>query len=194
MMGKQQPTAQISLPCEARPEDVFDILADLRTHLEWGGARQSSDFRLLSLEAAPGPAKVGTTFSSTGTIPMSRRQWQDRSTVTVADRPGTFEFTTEAQAGNRNAMTASYRHHYEISPAAGGARVTYTLTELAIAKPMLRMSLPGIRQMTWLVAIPMFASRGFRSLLVLAAERTAASESTRPPTNIAGHSMQTKEI
>lgn len=194
MMGQRQPTAKISLQCEARPEDVYDILADLRTHLEWGGARQSSDFRLLSLEAAAGPANVGTTFSSTGTIPMSGRRWKDRSTVTAADRPGKFEFTTDAQAGERNAMTARYRHRYEISPAAGGSRVTYTLTELAIANPMLRMSLPGIRQMTWQVAIPMFAGRGLRSLLALAAQRTAANESTRPPTNIPSHSMQTKEI
>jgi hypothetical protein len=174
--------------------NVYDILADLRTHLEWGGARQSSDFRLLSLEASPGPAKVGTAFSSTGTIPMSGRRWEDRSTVTVADRPTTFEFTTEARAGERNAMTARYRHRYEISSEGAGSRVTYTLTQLAIAHPMLRMALLGIRQMTWRVAIPMFAGRGFRNLLGLAAEHAAAIESTPPSSNVAGHSMHTKEI
>lgn len=170
----------MSQQCKARPEDVYDVLADLKTHLDWGGSRQSSDFRLLSLEAPSGPATVGTTFSSTGTIPMSVRRWRDRSTVTVADRPRTFEFITEAKAGERNAMTARYRHRYEISSDQAGSRVTYALTELAIAHPMLRMALVGIRQMTWRVAIPMFAGRGFRNLLTLAAQRAAAEEETRP--------------
>ncbi len=128
---------------KARPEAVYDVLADLRTHLEWGAARQSSDFRLLSLDASPGTATVGSKFSSTGTIPMSARRWQDRSTVTIADRARTFEFTTEAKAGERRAMTACYRHRYEISAAGSGSRLTYTLTQLAIANPMLRMAESG---------------------------------------------------
>ena len=106
-MGQEPAAARISLTCKARPEAVYDVLADLRTHLEWGGARQSGDFRLQSLEASAGPGTVGTNFSGTGTIPMSARRWEDRSTVTIA-----------------------------------------TSTQLAIANPMLRMALPGLRQMT----------------------------------------------
>jgi hypothetical protein len=83
-MGQEPPAARISLTCKARPEAVYDVLVDLRTHLEWGGARQSGDFRLQSLEASADPATVGTNFSSTGTIPMSARRWEDRSTVTIA--------------------------------------------------------------------------------------------------------------
>src|SRR5260370_34953669 len=105
MKGQQPHTVLMSLACKAKPEDVYDILADLKTHLDWGGARQSSDFRLLSLEAAPGPATVGTSFSSTGTTPLSGSRWKDSSTGTVANRPRTFEFITEASAGDRNAMT-----------------------------------------------------------------------------------------
>jgi len=194
MKGQQPPTALMSLACEAKPEDVYDLLADLKTHLDWAGARQSSDFRLLSLEAPPGPATVGTTFSSTGTIPMSVRRWKDSSTVTAADRPRTFEFITDARAGDRNAMTARYRHRYEISSDPAGSRVSYSLTELAIAHPMLRMALVGMRQMTWRVAIPMFAGRGFRNLLTLAAERAAAAETTGHPSKVAVHAPHTKEI
>jgi hypothetical protein len=62
-------------------------------------------------------------------------------------------------------MTARCRHRYEISPEAAGSRVTYTLTQLAIANPMLRLALPGIRQLTWRMAIPMLAGRGLRNLL-----------------------------
>src|SRR5438270_5867654 len=114
-MAQQNPTAQISSHCEAGPEAVYAVLADLRTHLQWGGVGQSADFRLLTLEAQAGPAVAGTTFTSTGTIPMSARRWNDRSTVTVADRPRRFEFTTEARAGDGRAMTATYSHRYEIS-------------------------------------------------------------------------------
>jgi hypothetical protein len=87
-MGQRPPTVEISLLCKARPEAVYDVLADLRTHLEWGGTRQSRDFRLLSLDASRGPASVGTAFSSTGAIPMSARRWEDGSTVTVATGHG----------------------------------------------------------------------------------------------------------
>src|SRR5260370_15380198 len=159
MKGQQPPTALMSLACKAKPEDVYGRLADLKTHLDWGGARQSSDFRLLSLEAPPGPATVGTTFSSTGTIPMSVRRWKDRSTVTAADRPRTFEFITEARAGDRNAMTARYRHRYEISSDPAGSRVSHSLTELAIAHPMLPMALVGMRHIAWRGAVPVVAAR-----------------------------------
>src|SRR5260370_32841850 len=179
MKGQQPHAALMSLACKAKPEDVYDILADLKTHLDWGGARQSSDFRLLSLEAAPGPATVGTSFSSTGTIPISVRRWKDNSTVTVADRPRTFEFITEARAGDRNAMTARYRHRYEISSDPAGSRVSYSLTELAMANPMLRMALVGMRQMTWRGAIPLVSGRGFRDLPTLAPGRADAPENKR---------------
>jgi hypothetical protein len=155
------------------------VLADLRTHLRWGGKDQSADFRLLTLEAPAGPAVPGTRFSSTGTIPMSARRWSDRSTVTVADRARRFEFTTDAKAGDGRAMTARYSHRYDISPEGSGSRVIYTMTQLEVANPMLRMAMPGIRQMTWRLAIPMFAGRGFRSLLAFAGEPTSARSSIR---------------
>src|SRR5260370_35623291 len=104
MKGQQPHTVLMSLACKAKPEDVYDILADLKTHLDWGGARQSSDFRLLSLEAAPGPATVGTSFSSPGTIPIPVRRWKGRSTVTLADRPRPYEFITEPRAGHGSAI------------------------------------------------------------------------------------------
>ncbi len=190
-MGQRPPTVEISLLCKARPEAVYDVLADLRTHLEWGGTRQSRDFRLLSLDASRGPASVGTAFSSTGAIPMSARRWEDGSMVTVCDRARTFEFTTEGKAG---AMTACYRHRYEISPEGAGSRVTYTLTQLAIANPMLRLALPGIRQLTWRLAIPLLASRGLRNLLAVTEERAIPTEASRPSSTAAGSSPQTKEM
>jgi len=192
-MEQQLPHLQISRFSNASPEAVYDLLADLHSHLEWAGTRQTRDFHLVSLDAPPGPATVGTTFTSTGVIPMSRRSWSDRSTVTAADRPTRFEITTQARAGARDAMTALYRHRYEISPAAGGSRVTYTLTQLSIANPMLRWALPGMRRMTWLMT-PMYSGRGLRNLLALAEERDLPTKAVRPPSVVAGSPIHTQEM
>jgi hypothetical protein len=184
-MEQQLPQLQISRFCKAEPEAVYDLLADLRTHVEWGGTRQRQGFRLVSLEAPPGLATVGTSFSSTGTIPMSRRHWSDRSTVTVADRPGKFEFTTQARATAGNPMTAVYTHTYEVSPDAGGSRVTYTMTQLSITNPILRLG-PAMGRMTWLM-MPMFAGRGLRNLLALA-------EHTKSRIVVAGNPIHTGDM
>jgi hypothetical protein len=187
-MGHQLPSLRISLLSKTSPEEVYDALADLRTHLEWGGTRRRDDFRLLTLEAPAGQAVVGTVFSSTGTFPMSSRRWRDRSVVAVADRPVTFEFTTEGTAGERDPMTARYRHHYAIAAEAGGTRITYTLNQLAIANPMLRETLPGLRQLVWRVMLPMLSGRGVRNLLAYAEERAAATSAA-----VGGHAMPPKE-
>jgi polyketide cyclase/dehydrase/lipid transport protein len=184
-MEQQLPQLQISRLCKATPEAVYDLLADLRTHIEWGGTRQSRSFRLVSFDAPSGPAAVGASFSSTGTIPMSRRHWSDRSTVTVADRPQKFELKTQAMAGKGDPMTAVYTHTYEISPAAGGSRVTYTMMQLSIKNPILRLG-PAMSRMTWLM-MPMFAGRGLRNLIALA-------EQSKSRIVVAGSPIHTGEM
>ena len=60
-------STQTSATSSASPESVYDLITDLRAHLEWSGERASDDqFKLLSLDAPDGPATVGTTFSSSG--------------------------------------------------------------------------------------------------------------------------------
>jgi len=191
-MEQQLPHLQISKLSNASPEAVYDLLADLHSHLEWAGTRQTRDFHLVSLEAPPGPATVGTTFTSTGVIPMSRRRLSDRSTVTAADRPLKFEITTQATAGKRHAMTAVYRHRYEISPAAGGSRVTYRMRQLSITNPILRLG-PAMGWMTWLM-MPMFAGRGLRNLLALAEERDLPTKAVRPPSVVPVSPIHTQEM
>jgi hypothetical protein len=145
---------------------VYDLLADLKSHIVWGGSEQNSDFRLLSLDAPDGVATAGTNFNTTGAIPMSGKRWEDSSTVTAAVRPAMFEFVTEARVGRGpQAMVARYRHRYEIAPIQSGSNVTYTMTQEQIANPILRLGLPVLREMMWAVGIPMFAGRGFRNLL-----------------------------
>jgi hypothetical protein len=164
--------ARLDRHSAAPPEVVYDTLADLRTHLLWGGTEQRGIFRLLTLDTATGPAEVGASFSTTGSIPMSIRRWSDRSTVTVAERPGTFEFVTEATVQrSRRPMRATYRHRYDITAAPGGSNVSYTFTQLDSEHPFLRLGLPLVRAMTWRIGIPFLARRGFRNLLATAERR-----------------------
>ena len=137
-MSKQQRAVKISVLSRATSEAVYDVLADLRSHLVWTGSRQTSMYHLEALEAPAGPAQVGTVFSSTGTIPMSVRRWHDRSVVKVADRPRTFEYLTEASTGPKG-MAARYSHRYELVPTDSGSRITYTLTQLDATRSLLRL-------------------------------------------------------
>lgn len=188
-MPQRVPTMRLSRTCAAPPEVVYDMLADLHSHLGWGGARQGRDYRLLSLEAPDGPATVGTVFSTSGAIPMSRKRWEDISTVTAATRPSRFEFVTEGRVGSgRQAMVAGYAHRYEIGPAEDGSTVTYTMTQERMANPLLRLALPVIRQVMWRVGIPMFAGRGFRNLLRDA--ENAAKMRLGPDVVVAGRNVE----
>ena len=47
------PPIRLRSETTAAPEAVYDLLADLRSHLVWGGERQSSGFRLLTMNAPP---------------------------------------------------------------------------------------------------------------------------------------------
>ena len=171
----------LSKSSSAPPEVVYDLLADLETHLTWAGSQQTSDFRLLSLDAPAGPATVGTTFSSTGSIPMSSQQWADRSNVTAAERPNAFEFVTTATTrGARRSMAATYRHRYEIEATRGGSRVSYTMTQLAASNPLLRLGLPVVKELTWRLGIPFMAGRGFRNLVAFAEQRARSGSLAGP--------------
>lgn len=168
---------QLTRRSSAPPEVLYDFLADLDTHLTWGGTQQSRDFRLLSLEAPAGPAIAGTSFTSTGTIPMSVRHFEDQSKVTAAERPHSFEFVTNATVRRgKRLMEATYRHRYEIAATPEGSTVTYTMTQLSLSNGLLRLSLPLVKSMSWRVGIPFMARRGFRNLLTIA-EQPAQSRS-----------------
>lgn len=171
---------QLTRRSSAPPEAIYDYLSDLGTHTTWGGAKQWYNFRLRSLEAPAGPATVGTSFTSTGTIPMSLRRFEDHSKVAVAQRPHAFEFITNATVRRGNLpMAATYRHRYEIAATPEGSKVAYTMTQLSASNPFLRLSLPGVRNMVWRIALPFMAGRGFRNLLANA-ERSAKLGSASP--------------
>jgi hypothetical protein len=70
-------------------QQVYDVLADA---VAYGMGREPpvQVVRLL-LNALGGPAEPGIRFTSTGRIPMNRARFDNRNTVTKADRPRLFE-------------------------------------------------------------------------------------------------------
>ncbi len=182
-MAQRPATMRLSRRCAAPPEAVYDLLADLGAHLRWGGAEQAGNHRLLSLDAPGGPAVPGTVFLTSGAIPMSVRRWQDISTVTSALRPLTFAFVTEATVARRGRpLRARYLHSYAITSCARGSLLTYELTQERITNPLLRLGLPVIRRITWKVALPWFAGRGFSNLVRDAESAVAVRQRPAPLT------------
>jgi hypothetical protein len=172
----------------ARPEQVFDVLADLRTHLEWGGNRQFKSFRLLSLDGPEGPAAVGTRFVSTGRIPMNSARFDNQNEVTHADRPTLFEISTESTIAwpKRPYAEGTFVNTFEISPDGEGSRVVYRSKQLRFREPAWGLRYPLLRNATYRVWIPIWSRRGFRNLLRMAEERSAATSHGSAPARRAG--------
>jgi hypothetical protein len=168
----RNPVLRFEGSCRAPAEVVYDLLADLESHLEWAGRRQGETTRLLTLAAPPGPAGVGVEFLSTGSDGKVAR-WSDRSVVTEATRPKVFEFVTDGRrqgTSARRPWLCTAVHRYVIAPKAGGCQVTYTedLTRLDGAPWMLRA--PGVSRLVFRVSAR-YMRRGFDGLLALAEER-----------------------
>jgi hypothetical protein len=159
----------------ASVEQVYDVLAELRSHLVWAGERQSKTGRLLSIEAPEGPASVGTEFASTGSDPMGR--FIDRSVVTEASRPSTFEFVTESRLETKKGVAEwTIVHRFELTPTPAGCRAVYTIRVPRIS------ALPGMLR---LFNVPLLSvllrrmatgvtRRGVENLVALAEERAGA--------------------
>lgn len=164
----------------ARPQQVYEVLADLETHLEWAGNRQFKSFRLLSVDAPDGPAERGTAFTSIGTIPMNRSRFDNRNTVTRADPPRVFEITTESTIAwpKRTPGHGTFVNRFEISAEGEGSRVTYTSEQLRFDNPPWGLRYPLLRSVTSRIWIPIWSRRGFRNLLRMADERSAAATDT----------------
>lgn len=169
----RNPVIRFDGSTRASAEKVYDLLADLQSHLEWAGRRQLETTRLLTMEAPEGPASVGTEFFTTGSDGKVAR-WTDRSVVTEATRPQVFEFVTEGRRegkpGSRPWLSTAV-HRYEIAAESGACRVTYTqdLTRLDGAPRIL--SAPGISRIVFRISAK-YMRRGFDGLLALAEERS----------------------
>jgi hypothetical protein len=157
----------------ASPASVYGVLVDLRSHEIWAGERQKKSTRLLSVEAAPGPAMVGTEFRTTGADPMGT--FADRSVVTEAAPGKVLEFVTESQLTTKKGATVDWTnvHRYELSADGTGTRIAYTIRIVRISRLTGMLGLyrvPGLRGLV-LKASGGVAKRGVRNLAQLAEER-----------------------
>ena len=121
--------------CEAPVSTVYDQLADLAQHLEWGGRKQKkAKFRLTSIEAPAGPAVVGTEFRTTGVDPSG--SFTDTSVVTEAIPAEVFEFVTEARLRPKRGDVLEWTnvHRYEVRPRGSGCAVAYTLRVMRLSR------------------------------------------------------------
>jgi len=122
-------TFHASATSTASPEDIYEILADLSTHIEWAGKQAArKDFKLLTLDAPKGRAAVGTTWASTGANSKNGSMtFHDRSVVTEAAVPNRFAFVTDAHLERKNRKTWDVRfvHRYEVQPEGAGSRIMY---------------------------------------------------------------------
>jgi hypothetical protein len=161
----------------ASAEAVYDRIADIRSHLDWGGSMQpKKTFRLLSIEAPDRPASVGTEFRSTGADAMGR--FDDSSVVTEASRPSLFEFVTEARLSTKKGKVVEWTnvHRYELTSSGSGCRVAYTLQTVRISElagGLAMFKIPGLRALGLRITSS-YAKRGLRNLARLAEGRTGS--------------------
>jgi Polyketide cyclase / dehydrase and lipid transport len=161
----------------APAEVVYDLLADVGSHLEWGGAMQKKKtYRLLSIEAPERPASVGTEFSSSGADGMGT--FNDTSVVTEATRPSLFEFVTEARLSTKKGRVVEWTlvHRYEIASREDGSTISYTIRTLRISElpgPLAMFNVPGLRAILTRVARSN-VRRGLRNLVKMAEQRATA--------------------
>lgn len=141
-----------SMKIGAPPKAVYEVLADVRSHLEWGGRRGKKNFRLTGIEVGDVPVRQGTEWSSTGIAPDGT--FRDRSVVTEASSPSTFEFVTNAHVSFKKGGEGDWKvvNRYEITPEGSGSTLAYTqrlthATALGPMKMMLNPILAGVGRM-----------------------------------------------
>ena len=172
---KRELLVRVEETSHASADQVFAVLADLTTHTVWAGERQGKKTRLLTIDAPPGPATVGTEFSSTGSDPMG--SFTDRSVVTEAQPGRTFEWVTEARFTTKKGKSSDWTNveRYELEPTEGGCRIVLTgrVTRMSSLPGSLRVfNVPVLRALV-LKASTKVTRRSVRNLARYAEERTA---------------------
>jgi hypothetical protein len=157
----------------APAEVVWDALADLRTHVIWAGERAGRNARLVTLEAPEGPAGVGVEFRSEGLDPMGR--FADRSVVTEAIRPATFEFVTEARLTTKKGRVVDWTlvHRYVLSPDPTGCRIRYSVRTTRVTDT------PGLLVVLKLPVVSAIVRRAMASAIGASVERLATFAAER---------------
>ena len=102
------PEQQITI--SAPVEKVFNYLADISKHGEWGNPSQ----KLHVEKTSEGPVGQGSTFKSVG-----QQFGQQNDTVTIAEYVPNQRVVYESQG-----KAGHFRHAFELSPSGSGTQVT----------------------------------------------------------------------
>jgi uncharacterized protein YndB with AHSA1/START domain len=157
----------------APPGAVYALLTDPATHLVWGGERQGTKTRLLSIESTTDRLAVGEEFSTTGADPMGG--FADRSVVTEATPDVALEFVTEAALTTKKGVRSEWTnvHRYEIAPDGDGSRLRYTLRVQRISALPGALATFNVPVLSGLAvrASSRLAKKGVRNAAAMAAER-----------------------
>ena len=111
-------TVGASTRTTAARDAVYATIADLATHIIWGGdGTGDTKFRLLTMDHAHGEAVVGTRFSSTGVVQMGT--FRDETVVTDAAHGSRFAFITESvlERPRGQAWRGWFEHRYTLTGA-----------------------------------------------------------------------------
>lgn len=160
-MSQPKPTLtlHVALPTTAPPAAVYDVLADLNTHLIWAGQEgKHKGFKLLSLDAPQGRATVGDRFSSHGSASASE-SFVDASSVVQAELGRHFGFDTQSRLDRRRRPTwhVRFAHRYTLVPSGTGTIIDYTC-EVRPENYKPYWLQPGLRLMTPRTVQPMIRS------------------------------------
>lgn len=163
----------------APPDAVYDVLADLSTHIDWSG-RQLGDRaeRLLSIDAPPGLARVDMEFSSTGYTPVGT--FHDRSRITTAERPSRLEYVTqsELELTSGRAMASVFANRFLIEPVGSSSRITRSVSQPSYYAPAPWWAhifgWPPIALLAYWLMARSTAMATLRNLALLAEERARA--------------------
>lgn len=172
---KKELVVRVEATSAAKPQTIFDLLADLSSHLVWAGDRQAQKTRLLTIDAPTGPAAVGTEWRSTGADPMGT--FSDRSVVTEATPGKGFEFVTEARLTTQKGRTSDWTsvERYDLEPTVEGCRIVATsrVTRISELPGMVALfNVPVLREIGLKVSAKV-SRRTVRNLARAAEEREA---------------------
>jgi hypothetical protein len=165
----------VSDMCHAPADVMYDLLADLASHMEWGGSWHATRTqRLQSMDAPAGPATVGTEFSSVGAA--SGGSWYDRSRVTAATRPSHFEFETngilrDGQGVDRMSLLAV--HKYRLVEVDGGTHITYECSARLTLHAPRGDHHPRLPVVIFNLVVPSVVERGLANLIRLGEQQVA---------------------
>jgi polyketide cyclase/dehydrase/lipid transport protein len=108
-------SAAYNVTVKAPQSTVFDYVADVSRHGEWG----SADDHMKASAEKPGPPAMGSRYKADGML--NGKPNQSVVTVTAIDAPKRFAFDAE----DANSV---FHHEFLFSPAEGGTRVERNVT------------------------------------------------------------------